>query len=115
MEKELLKKELAGFTGTEAYHRCWLGFVFTDGVKFLAEKGRCYWLLDVIGSYQNKLEDSTFQIWELKVDKGEGVVTMREDSNLPVRITQQIKYTDFCLDHIKLYFIDGVLLLPSEN
>ncbi len=108
MDKELFNKELAGFTETEAHHKCWLGFVFTDGVKFLAEKGRCYWLLDVIGSYQKKLEDSTFQIWELKVEDSEGVVTMKEDSNLPVKITQKIKYTDFCLDYIKLYFIDGV-------
>ena len=114
MDKKLFESELAGFTGTESYHKCWLGFVFTDGVKFLAEKGRCYWLLDIIGSYQPKLEGSHFQIWELKVEKGEGVVTMREDSNLPVKITQKINYTDFCLDHIKLYFIDDVLLLPSE-
>ena len=28
---------------------------------------------------------------------------------------QQIEYSDFPLKEIKLYLIDGVLLLPSEN
>ena len=104
MDNQLLK-DLATFTGTLNYHRCWLGYVYTDGVKYLAMKANCY---------QKKFPDIKFQIWELNVRESEGVVTMKEDSDLPFKVTQEIKHTDFPLDYIKLYFIEGVLLLASE-
>ena len=110
-----LKQELALFTGSENYYRHWLNFNFTDGVKYLADKVECYWLLDAIGSYQDKVKDVPFQIWTLKVNADKSaVLEMNEDTNQPIIIRQEIQYTDFTLEEIKLYFIDGVLLLPSE-
>ncbi len=43
--------ELAQFTGTEQYYKHLGGLVYTDGVKYLAEKAGSYWLLDIIASY----------------------------------------------------------------
>jgi hypothetical protein len=50
---EELAADLAQFSGTMDCHRFWLGITFlTDGVKYLADEARCYWLLDIIGSSQ---------------------------------------------------------------
>jgi hypothetical protein len=102
-----------GFFGKDVY--------LTDGVKYLAEHARCFWLLDVICSYQGyeKL-DQNFQVWTLNVFSKEeaekkgylALVKGRNDTKSIV--TQKIPFTDFPLEKIKLYYIDGVILLPSE-
>jgi hypothetical protein len=103
---------------SESYHK-YSSFptfpVATDGAISLAEAAGCYWLLDVVGSYQtNRKLDPSFQVWELKVDlsKQSGVVYGYNDTKLI--ITQEIPFTDFPLEEVKLYLIDGVILLPSE-
>ena len=109
--KTLTEQELRQFTGTEQWYKHYLGGLFTDGVKYMAGKAGAFWLLDVIFSYRRK---EPFQVWTLKVKDRVGVVTMREDTGQPVKVRQEIPYTDFPLAEIKLYLIDGVLLLPSE-
>ena len=114
-----LNQSLNSFTGTEKYHRFspLSQLVMTDGVKFLAEEAGAYWLLDIIASYQSKcMKDNMlkdFQIWTLTVEDGSGVVKCERDTD-DVAFTQDIPYTDFPLDSIKLYCIKGVILLPSE-
>jgi len=118
MTKEDLKKEdLQGFIGTDDYYKHWTGkLVYTDGVKYVAEKGGAHWLIDAIASYQFKLSGIPFQIWILRVDleNNTAVLTMQEDSGEPELVRQEIKFTDFPLDEIKFYLVDGVLMLPSE-
>jgi len=103
---------------SEYYHKfsSIVGFpVITDGVLALAEVAGCYWLLDVIGSYQRDERLCTsFQVWKLEVDleKQSGVVYgMNDDIEI---IRQELEYTDFPLEEVKLYLIDGVILLPNE-
>jgi len=53
MNKLELQKGLAGFSGTEAYHRLSPlhgKLVCTDGVKYLADKAGAFWLIDAIAS-----------------------------------------------------------------
>ena len=89
-----------------------LCFQYTDGIKFLHESCEAYWLLTAISSYNRK---EPFQVWQLKVkDDGSAVLTMQEDSGQPFKVRQEIEFTDFPLDEISLYLIDGILLLPSE-
>lgn len=109
--KTLTEADLNMFTGTGKYFKHWLGIVYTDGVKYVAESAGAYWLIDLVASYRRK---EPFQVWELTVKNGKATATMREDSNEPILVCQEIAYTDFPLDYIKLYLIDGVLLLPSE-
>ena len=103
---------------SEMYHKysSISGFpVATDGIIALAEASGCLWFLDIIGSYQtDKRLDLAFQVWELKVnhENNTGVVHGYNDTELI--ITQDISYTDFPLDEVKLYLMDGVILLPSE-
>ena len=78
----------------------------------VAKYKNAFWLIDVVMSYQPRPEE--FQIWNLKLVEGGGcVVTMQEDTNKPIKVKQEIGYTDFPED-IKLYFQNGVLFLPSE-
>ncbi|MFA5036659.1 MAG: DUF6876 family protein [Candidatus Izemoplasmatales bacterium] len=107
-------KQLDGFTGTEHYYNSFTGIKYTDGVKFLADNAECYWLIDAIGSYQDKWGDTPFQIWTLTVKEGKATLTMKEDTDQPLLITQEIPFTNFPLEKIELWCIDGVLILPSE-
>lgn len=114
----LTEQSLSQFTGTEKYHKYICGLKLTDGVNYLATEGKCFWLLDVIASYQPKHHAVPFQVWELEVtekeEKRSAVVTMRKDTDAKILVQQKIPYTDFPLKSVKLYVIDGVILLPSE-
>lgn len=111
MEKKEILEGLNQFYGTAQYYRHLSGFVYTDGVQYLAENARCYWLLDKI-LFSGKTEP--FQVWILKKFGTQARLTMQEDSNTPFLINELIEFTDFPLDEITLWFIEGVLILPSE-
>ena len=110
---------IAHAIGTMQYHKfsAFPSFpIITDGIKSVADAAGAYWLLDVIGSYQHDPKlDKAFQVWVLTVDlkKCTGVVRGFNDSTLI--ITQEIEYTDFPLEEIKLFLMDGVILLPNER
>ena len=107
------------FTGTEKYHRHFGGLLLTDGAKYLAENAECYWLFDVIASYQhtskirNDADLREMQFWTLTVQNGKGVVICERDTD-DVVITQKISSTDFPLPKIKIYVCGNVAMLPSE-
>jgi hypothetical protein len=116
-DNKLKASELDQFTGTEQYYKHWLGMRYTDGVKYVAERANAYWLLDAIASYQRgKIATMPFQVWELTtaLTFNKSNLSMKEDTNEPVVVNQHIEYTDFPIAYIKMYFIEGVLLLPSE-
>jgi hypothetical protein len=82
----------------------------------MADTGGAHWLIDAVYSYQcqKEVKAEEFQLWELKVTNKTAILTMRRDTNEPEIVQQEIPYTDFPLDYIKLYHINGTLLLPSE-
>jgi hypothetical protein len=89
--------------------------VATDGVVMLAKAAECFWLLDIIISHQDNPElDKEFQVWTLEVDfKNQSGVVRGCNDTTPI-ITQKIPFTDFPIKKVKLYLINGVILLPSE-
>ena len=125
-----LQSNLGQFTGTEDYHRHWLGMYYTDGVQYLAEKAGAYWLIDAIASYQPKVavRQEEFQVWTLRClddlfSSRSAVLTMDNGNDGPTIITQAIEYTDFPFDEIRLYLVKGsidgkhinnILMLTSE-
>ena len=127
-----LQQSLKHFTSTDNYYRHLLGIRYTDGVQFLAEEAQCYWLIDVIASYQTKklLADEMlrdFQLWLLVVGDShnfikpkseyKAVVTCWRDTpdiGIKPPVQQHIEFTDFPLSEIKLYLCNGVLMLPGE-
>lgn len=119
MEASAIRAALPSFVGTTEYHRHWSGMRFTDGVKFVADEAKAYWLLDVVASWQPEaLRDPwlrEFQLWELfvKPDQTATVVCSRDSEDVAFR--QQVEHTDFPLEYVKLYVEGGVMLLPSEH
>lgn len=132
-EDKLTKDELAanleGFIGTEQYYKHPLGLYFTDGVHYLAEEAECYWLIDAIASYLPELKDlEEFQAWTLTRNDQGGAVLVCEgadpETGEAVELArQEIEYTDFPLDAVRLYLQHGtidlvtwswVLMLTSE-
>ena len=118
-ETELTQSDLDQFTGTEQYYRHTFGGKYTDGVRYLAKTAGAYWLIDAIFSHQctPKIMAVPFQVWKLQKyawKDYQWVLTMREDKDAPRLVTQWIEYSDFPLDSVELWLIDGILILPSE-
>jgi hypothetical protein len=114
-----LYAKLANFTGSEEFYRHPLqAFVYTEGVRFLADHARLYWLLDVIASHQpHAMKDPwlrEFQLWELRISGHEGVAVCLRDTD-DEAFRQRIEFADSALDYVRLYLEGGVLLLPSEH
>jgi len=114
-----------GFTGTFDYYRhITRSLVYTDGVQWLAENAECYWLIDLIASWQPKCRKdemlASIQFWTLKVNEDKTAVAICERDTGNKAFQQKIPYTDFPLKEIKLYCAAGgpggamVLMLTSE-
>lgn len=112
-----LIQELKQFTGTEQWYRNPLfpKYLYTDGVKYLAGQAGAYWLIDYIFSNQSLrvIQEQDFQVWKLIVDDGRAIIKV-EDGNENLIKEFKISYTDFPLKEFSLWFMDSVLLLPSE-
>lgn len=115
--REELRRELAFFTGSENVYKAYPHVMITEGVKFLAERAEAFWLIDVVFSYQadRKVKQEPFQVYELNVDlKTKKAKMICTDGNENILRTQNIGFTTFPLESIKLYYTDGVVLLPTE-
>ena len=112
-----LQSELSQFIGTEKLYRITSRHVLTDGTKYLAEQAKCFWLMTAIASHLTRSYDDYFAVARLVVKDSSAVLTL-DDGNDTVFATQQIEYTDFPLNEIKLYCsFDGehwVIMLTSE-
>ena len=117
--KTLTAADLHQFTGTENWHRFGINrkVLCTDGAKYVADHGGAYWLLDAIAIaqlYEKTVSGEAFQVWTLTVNADRSASLTCDDGNNNIVYTQQIEFTDFPLDEIRLYFTDNVILLPSE-
>ena len=125
MTKEQLQNDLDRFCGSEDFYEYkMLGrfrvFVYTDGIKYLCENAKAYWLLDAIASYQPKCKKDPMlkdmQFWTLKKhESGSGATLTCERDSGDVAIKQEIPYTDFPLDEVKVWLENGTLYLPNER
>ena len=116
------------FSGSEHYYKSSMfakGIYHTDGVQYLAEKAKAFWLIDLICSWQTKasVRSQPFQVWKLTV-KDQSAVATCEDGNGKKLASQRIEYTDFPKDEITIYVEDGsidgktnakIMMLPSER
>jgi len=109
---------LSQFTGTENWYRNGLvrSVLFTDGVKYVADEAKAYWLIDAIASWQldEKVRKEPFQFWKLTVKPDQTATLVCEDGNKNQVAEQVLTYTDFPDPEISFFFTDNVLMLPSE-
>ena len=109
---------LAQFTGTSAYYRISRRHLLTDGTKYLAEKGACFWMMDAVASHLSEIgTEDWFVLIRVQVLEGRAVM-IYEDGNGGEHARQAIPYTDFPLSEITLYACwdqeHWVIMLPSE-
>lgn len=117
-ENSFTAAELAQFTSTANWYRHSLvkTVLYTDGVKFIAERAGAYWLIDEIAFSQISepaLKGEEFQLWTLIVD-GTVAVLRCDDGNERRLLEKRISYTDFPEPGIRFYYTDGVIMLPGE-
>jgi len=121
----LRSSDLYQFTGTERWYRHALTggkLLYTDGVKYVAEKGGAYWLIDLIMTsmaYEPRLrtkQKHEFTVWKLKVNPDKTAVITASSGNRGCPYFEKVlEYTDFPMDEIDLWFENGVLILPTEH
>ena len=109
---------LAQFTGTSAYYRISRRHLLTDGTKYLAEKGACFWMMDAVASHLSEIgTEDWFVLIRVQVSEGRAEM-IYEDGNGHEHARQAIPYTDFPLSEITLYACwddeHWVIMLPSE-
>ena len=109
---------LAQFTGTSAYYRLSRRHLLTDGTKYLAEKGKCFWMMDAVASHLCEIgTEDWFVLIRVQVSEGRAEM-IYEDGNGGEHARQEIPYTDFPLSEMTLYACwdqeHWVIMLPSE-
>lgn len=131
MAKKLEASDLQQFTGSDNFYKSSIfskRIVHSDGVQYVAEVGRAFWLIDAIVSYLTTATGrrtiardprlGQIQFWRLDVVDNKAILTCRADADEAPAITQRIEYTDFPLEKIEIWAQnDGqrwTLHLPSE-
>ena len=118
-DHSLTEQDLSQFTGSECFYKHSLvkHIRYTDGVRFVAERGGAYWLIDEIAFAQfgdQRLLDEVFQHWVLLVREDRTAVLVCDDGNGKRLYEKAIEYTDFPRSQIRFYVCEGIILLPSE-
>jgi hypothetical protein len=126
--KDLLqiRETLAQFSGSEQWYKWSAIFrrdLLTDGAHFVAEECAAYWLMDAIASWQcdRKVRAEEFQVWHLDCvqDKPDHWLLWADDGNDNQIARQEIEFSDFPLDGIRLYAVRNELggvtiMVPGE-
>jgi hypothetical protein len=112
----LQASELWQFTGTTQWFRHLSGYLYTDGVQYVAEQGGAYWLVDkILFITRAKVKLQEFGVWKLAVREDRSATLVCEDGNYHKLFEEKIDWTDFPLEKVELWFENGVLILPSEH
>jgi hypothetical protein len=119
-DAKLSPADLNQFSGSEHWYRHSLNrnILYTDGAKYVADRGGAYWLLDEIALIQGhdaRVSAEEFQVWKLSVRPDRAAMLTCEDGNYKVVYSKKIEYTDFPLDEITLWFTNNTIYLPSEH
>ena len=110
--------QLSLFTGTAKYYRISRRHLLTDGTKYLAEQGECFWMMDAVASHRGEIGTADWFVLVRVTVQGTRATMVYEDGNGNEHARQEIPFTDFPLAEQTLYACwDGehwVIMLPSE-
>ncbi|TQO39712.1 hypothetical protein GQ41_4401 [Arenibacter algicola] len=95
---------------------------FTEGIRYLAQAGECFWLVTDTSVIAKSLMDKSRFITidfrkfnkEEKDIMGYAAKIDYSDGNGHIFETQKYHLTDFPLDELRLFFVEDTLMLPSE-
>ena len=67
--EQLTKEDRGWFAGTEQWcrHPVVKNTLYTDGIKYVAQKPGAYWLIDEI-TFHLRIKNEEFQVWTLNVN-----------------------------------------------
>lgn len=110
-----INNELAQFRGSDNFTN-YRNYVITEGIKHLIENYQCYWILDLIHSYQldESISEQEFQVWTLRRVKDSSFLMNCHDGDYNTITEQEIPFSDFIGDELTIWFTNGTILLPSE-
>ena len=111
-----LRSELAHFTGSEQMfsHSINRRFLYTEGVRHLAQAAGAYWFLDIAATELYKLQTKEPFLSIKLVVKGSKATIKVEDGNNNKVKNKNIQYTDFPEGEWLFFLTDNVMMLPSE-
>ena len=118
-----LEQNLQQYSGSERFYSIPLiGTRYTEGIKYLAEEANCYWLITdasvIAKSLMNQSYFITIDFERLseKDQEANGCEAKLKycDGNDNLFEVHRYNVTDFPLDELRLFFVDGCLMLPGE-
>lgn len=119
--KEEILNDLNQFTGSELYYiysPLFPNVRLTEGAHYLANECNAYWLMDMIASYLPVKDSFAIATLAVAADRTAAFTLCDDLPPKVVHASQDVPYTNFPLDEIKLYVqYDGerwIILLPSE-
>lgn len=115
-EKEDLElTQLEQFYGTTQYYNV-MGTRVTDGVKYVMDNGYSWLVTDALAVLRThpKVRGQEFVVVKMVNEANGGCSVRYEDGNGNVLYKQKYDITDAKVD-VKMYFENGVLLLPRER
>ena len=116
-DEPLTARDLDQFRGGRPHHAHHLGGRYSEGVRFLAEKGKAWWLVGAILSFQRELlaRREPFQVWTLRRLATRSVLEMTDGESESTLLRKDIGEMNFPLNELTLLYADGVLMLPAER
>ena len=137
LSAEKLKSGLAQCYCSDGYrHNPFMqGIAYTDGIKYLVDNAEAGWLQDIIWSYQRKMSqsklDKNMQFWTLTKNEDDSFTVIGKQTDMSTGeshkvVSQEIPYSDFPLDKIKIVLSRGpwrqegetkqgmIMMLPTE-
>ena len=118
-----LEENLQQFCGSSQFFKLPLTQTrFTEGIRYLAEKASCFWLVTDASVIAKSLMDKSYFITidfkrlskaEQQLKGCEAILTYGDGNDTILEI-HRYNVTDFRLDALRLYFINDTLMLPSE-
>lgn len=109
-----LNKLYLDYSGGGDQYKLAFGHTCTEGTKALCNDFKCFWMLDVILSYQPELLNESFQTWKLERTEGDAFKVTATDGNENVIAEQVIPFSDFEADEVTLWNVNRVIMLPNE-
>ena len=99
--------ELRQFSGTEYWYKHLSGYLYTDGVLYVAQEGGAFWLIDKIlftTRAKNSLQE--FGAWKFEVNEDKSAILVCEDGNYHELYREKIEWTDFPLNCLNSFIVN---------
>ena len=113
-EKEDLElRNLNQYTGSENVYRIFLGALATEGIIYIMENGYSWFVTDALSVIAVKFPKKQFLIITLNVNNDKTADMIIKDEQNRVLYKQHYEWTD-AKRNLKLFYVDGVIMLSSE-